>query len=79
MASAEQAAAVEGWHEYVHEYVAEQVLATDLQVTTFEATGGDTGGVSEPHKTSRWLSAFVAHDVTIDGAKARCHLKPSPA
>ena len=73
LASAEQAAAVEQWRDYV----AEQVLATDLQVTTFEATGGDTDGLSESYTTSRRLSGFAAHDVSIDGQAARCYLKPS--
>ena len=73
LASAEQAAAVEGWRDYV----AEQVLAIDLQVTTFDATGGDASGVSESHKTSRGLAGFVAHDITIDGQKARCCLRPA--
>ena len=73
LASAVQAAAVEQWHDYV----AEQVLATDLEVTTFEATGGDASGVSELYTTSRWLAGFVSHDVTIDGQAARCYLMPS--
>ena len=73
LASAEQAAAVQGWREYV----AEQVLATDLQVTTFEATGGDADSVSESHATNSWLADFVGHDVTIDGQPARCYLAPS--
>ena len=73
LASAVQAAAVEQWHDYV----AEQVLATDLEVTTFEATGGDASGVSESYTTSRWLAGFVSHDVTIDGQAARCYLMPS--
>ena len=73
LTSAEQAAAVEQWRDYV----AEQVLATDLQVTTFEATGGDPGGVSESYTTSRRQAGFVGHDVTIDGQAARCYLMPS--
>ena len=75
LASAEQAAAVEGWRDYV----AEQVLATDLQVTTLEATEGDASGVSESYTTGRWLAGFVAHDITIDGQKARCCLRTAPA
>ena len=73
LASGEQAAAVEQWRDYV----SEQVLATDLQVTTFEATGGDADNVAESYTTSRWLAGFVAHDIAIDGRKARCYLKPS--
>jgi len=72
LASSGQAAAVEQWRDYV----AEQVLATDLQVTTFEATGG-ADNVSESYTTSRWLAGFVAHDIAIDGQAARCYLKPS--
>ena len=75
LASPGQAAAVEQWRDYV----AEQVLATDLQVTTFEATGGDADNVSESYTTSRWLAGFVAHDIAIDGQAARCYLKPSTA
>ena len=73
--SAEQAAAVQQWHDYV----AEQVLATDLQVTTFEATGGDAESVSESYTTSRWLASFVGHDVTVDGQPAHCYLMPGSA
>ena len=73
LASVEQAAAVEGWRDYV----AEQVLATDLQVTTFEATGGDANGVSDSYKTDRWLAGLGAHDVAIDGQPARCYLSRS--
>ena len=72
LASAGQAAAVEQWRDYV-----EQVLATDLEVTSFEAAGGDASAVSESYTTSRWLAGFVGHDVTIDGHPARCYLKPS--
>ena len=75
LASPGQAAAVEQWRDYV----AEQVLATDLEVTTFEATGGDADNVSESYTTSRWLAGFVAHDIAIDGQAARCYLKPSTA
>ncbi|MYL02561.1 MAG: class I tRNA ligase family protein, partial [Acidimicrobiaceae bacterium] len=73
LASPAQAAAVHRWRDYV----AEQVLATDLQVTTFKDTAGDTQNVSESFTTSRWLAGFVAHDVAIDGQQARCYLKPS--
>ncbi len=73
MASAEQANAVARWAEYV----AEQVLATRLEVTTFADTGGDADGVSKSYATSRWLASAVGHDVTIDGQKARCDLSPS--
>ena len=72
LSSAEQAAAVEQWRDYV----AEQVLATEIEVTTFEATS-DAGSVSESYTTGRWLAGFVGHDVTIDGQAARCYLKPS--
>ena len=72
MGSPEQAAAIETWHDYV----AGQVLATDLEVTTFEATGGDADSVSESHATNSWLADFVGHDVTIDGQPARCYLAP---
>jgi len=71
LATAEQAAAVEQWRDYV----AEQVLATDLQVS--ELQQGDTAGAPESTATSRWLAGFVAHDVTIDGQQARCNLAPS--
>ncbi len=71
LATAEQAAAVEQWRDYV----AEQVLATDLQVS--ELQQGDTAGAPESTATSRWLAGFVAHDVTIDGQQARCDLAPS--
>ena len=73
LASSEQAAAVEQWRDYV----AKQVLATDLEVTTFEATGGDASGVSDAYQTSRWLAGLVSHDVTIDGQATRCYLMPS--
>ena len=75
LASDEQAGAVEQWRDYV----AEQVLATDLEVATFEAAGGDPDNVSESLTTSRWLAGFVAHEVAIDGRRARCYLKPSTA
>ncbi len=71
LSSAEQAAAVEQWRDYV----AEQVLATDLQVTAL-GEGADTGA-TEPTATSRRLAGFVSHDVTIDGRPARCDLAPS--
>ncbi|MCY4666268.1 MAG: isoleucine--tRNA ligase, partial [Acidimicrobiaceae bacterium] len=73
LASAEQATAVEQWRHYV----AEQVLATRLEVTTFTGTGGDADGVSKSYATSRWLAGAVGHDITIDGQQARCDLAPS--
>ena len=73
LASAEQAAAVTRWADYV----AEQVLATRLEVTTFADTGGDADAVAKSYATSRWLAGAVGHDVTIDSCKARCDLAPS--
>ncbi|MDE0665828.1 MAG: class I tRNA ligase family protein, partial [Acidimicrobiaceae bacterium] len=68
-----QAAAVRRWRDYV----AEQVLASDLRVTTFKATGGGADTVSESYTTGRWLAGAAGHDITIDGQPARCHLSPS--
>ncbi len=75
LGSAVQAAAVHRWRDYV----AEQVLATDLQIATFEATGGDADTVSESYTTGRWLAGAAGHDITIDGQPARCYLSPSSA
>ncbi|MDE0655450.1 MAG: DUF5915 domain-containing protein, partial [Acidimicrobiaceae bacterium] len=71
LASAEQAAAVQQWRDYV----AEQVLATDFEVAALSE--GDTAGAAGPSATSRRLADFVAHDVTVDGQPARCLLAPS--
>ncbi|MXZ98734.1 MAG: hypothetical protein F4Z23_06815 [Acidimicrobiaceae bacterium] len=71
LASAEQAAAVEQWRDYV----AEQVLATDFEVG---AVGeGDAAGAAGSSATGRWPSGFVSHDVVIDGHPARCNLAAS--
>ena len=69
LASAEQAAAIEQWSDYV----AEQTLATDLQVSVVDESASTT----EPTTTSRWLAGVVSHDVAIDGRPARCDLTPS--
>ncbi len=66
LSSPEQAAAIEQWRDYV----AEQVLATDLQVTVSADEAKSTA-------TSRWLAGLVSHEVTIDGQVARCDLTPS--
>ena len=71
LASAEQAAAVEQWRDYV----AEQVLATDFEVVALGE--GDVAGAAGSGATSRWLAGFVSHDVVIDGQPARCNLAPS--
>ena len=65
--------------EQWRDYVAEQVLATDLEVTALESAGDQADGASKSVATSRWLAGFVAHDVTIDGQPARCDLAPSSA
>ncbi len=66
LSSPEQAAAIEHWRDYV----AEQVLATDLQVTVSADEAKSTA-------TSRWLAGLVSHEVAIDGQVARCDLTPS--
>ena len=71
LSSAEQAAAVDEWRDYV----AEQVLATDLQITALGE--GDAAGAAGSTATSRWLSGFASHEVVIDGRPARCDLAPS--
>ncbi len=71
LSSAEQAAAVEQWRDYV----AEQVLATDLEVAVLP----EGARAEESTATSRGLAGFVSHDVVIDGQPARCDLKPSTA
>ena len=73
LSSAEQAAAVEQWRAYV----AEQVLATDLEVSVLPE--GDGAGAAESTATSRRPAGFVIHDVAIDGQPARCDLAPSSA
>ncbi len=70
LSSAEQAAAVEQWRDYV----AEQVLATDLEVAALPE--GDDAGAAES-AASRRPAGFVSHDVAIDGQPARCDLAPS--
>jgi len=71
LSSAERAAAVAQWRDYV----AEQILATDLEVTALSE--GDAAEAAESTTTSRWLAGFVSHDVVIDGQPARCDLAPS--
>ena len=71
LASAEQAAAVEQWRDYV----AEQVLATDFEVAALGE--GDAAGAAGSSATGRWPSGFVSHDVVIDGHPARCNLAAS--
>ena len=72
LSSAEQAAAVEQWRAYV----AEQVLATDLEVSALPE-GADAGAAEST--ASRRPAGFVSHDVAIDGQPARCDLAPSSA
>ena len=71
LASAEQAAAVEQWRDYM----AEQVLATDFEVAALGE--GGAAGAAGSSTTNRWLADFVSHDVVIDGQPARCNLAPS--
>ena len=68
LASAEQAAAVEQWRDYV----AEQVLATRLDVQTIEQA--DEQPIIDRPELMKWRR----HDAKIDGQSARCHLRPSP-
>ncbi len=70
LSSTEQTAGVRQWRDYV----AEQVLAADLQVGALHPS--DTARAPGPNATSRWPAGFVSHDVTIDGQPARCDLAP---
>ena len=74
LASAEQAAAIETWHDYV----AGQVLATSLTVSIIEDTRADTGDARRRAVTNL-LGGWGAHDTAIDGAPLRCSLRPAPA
>ena len=90
LASAEQAAAVEQWRDYV----AEQVLATNLKVTTAgtgklpaprpdpevaadpEAAGTGNASASATDASEPRPAGFAAHHAKVDGKPASCYLKP---
>ena len=70
LGSAEQAAALQQWRDYM----AEQVLAVDLSVAA--APSPDAGTAETAEKASD--AGFVSHDIVIDGRQARCRLAPAP-
>ncbi len=67
LAAPEQAAALEQWRNYI----AEQVLAVELQIMTLSPNSETVEEAQD--------AGFISHDVIIDGQQAHCHLAPALA